>query len=228
MKNYIKIIVLSIIGLIPLTKLNAQDLKNSLNEMREAYEQMTDLHIKMDVKAYASKELKEEMYSLDVDIKKKGDNYLYNYGGNAMLMNDRYLIMVDGSAKEMVCSKRANTDENMMASAFQFNLDSILSFYEEPVFLRSEGAIEQFKVNQKEGPVSELYLSINSNTKMLTQIAYLYRQGAYVRIDFKLFDGHAKLSDQMFNETNFIRLDDGKLSASAAYKGYHFVETTSN
>ncbi|MBL3655118.1 hypothetical protein [Fulvivirga sediminis] len=205
-----------------------QDLKTSLVQMRKVYQQMSDLHIMMEVQAFPSRESKEDVYNLQVDIKKKGDNYLYHYGGNAMLMNDRYLIMIDVAAKEMVCSRRTDHAEDMMKGAFQFNLDSILSFYDEPEFISKDGKIEHFKINQNKGPVSELYLSIDSGTKLLTEMAYQYRQGAYVRIDFKLFDGQAKLSQALFNELNYISLNNGEMTPSDPYKSYHLVENTSN
>lgn len=208
--------------------INAQDLKGSLEKMREAYKQMTNLHIKMLVTVYETKGSGIVDYRLKVDIKKKGNYYLYQYGDNAMLINDQYFIMVDGASSEMACSRRNESTKLSMAKAFNFDMDSIMSFYGEPEYLGREQQVDHYRVEQKVGPVSKLYLSIDTQTKLLKQMAYQYRTGPYVKIDFELFDGSPSFSSATFSEGRFINFKNGKIVVSEPYRNYHLMETVSD
>ncbi|TRX59118.1 hypothetical protein FNH22_11380 [Fulvivirga sp. M361] len=205
--------------------LNAQDLRYALQQMRQMYDQMDGLHIEMSVEVSETIEATAPFYALNVDIKKEGENYLYHYGSNRMLMNDRYFIMIDESAKEMVYGKRTEVDDNSLPDYLNFNMDSILLFYDEPEYLGYENALHQYSIVQQKGPVYKIYLWIDDHTKLLRRMDYEYRQGSYVKIEFKQFNGHPSFQSDTFSEAQFIRLKDTKMVTANAYRQYHLVES---
>lgn len=205
-----------------------QDLKSTLEQMRSAYKQMNDLHIKMLVTAYEAKSDKEAIYQLKVDIKKKGEDYLCQYDNNTMLMNERYFIMADGNSNEMICSRRNLSMGADMAKKFNFDMDSILSFYEIPKYLGRLEQVDYYQVVQKTGPVSQLDLAIDAQTKLIKQMAYQYRHGPYVKIEFNVFDSAPSFKDDTFNERRFVSIENGEIIASEAYRNYHLTETVSD
>lgn len=226
-KNDCLIVFSIVLMALPLSS-SGQDFKNTLEQMRSVYEQMNGLHIKMLVTAYEGKDNKGVIYQLKVDIKKKGNDYLYQYDNNTMLMNERYIIMVDGDSYEMICSRRNSSMSSGATKLFNFDMDSILSFYEEPKYLGRIEKVEYYQVDQKIGAVSQVDLAIDTQTKLIKNMAYQYRQGPYVKIEFNLFDGSPSFRDDTFNEGRFISINNGKLIASETYQNYHFTETVSD
>ncbi len=200
----------------------AQSLKHDLTEMRKFYDDIEDLHILMGVHVFESAETENSLYTLKVDIKKQGGSYRYHYGENQMLMNDKYLILVDGTAKEMICGKRKK-NLGKEEHPFAFSLDSLLSFYGTPKYLGEDNRASRYRISQKVGPIHQLELWIDNRTNLLQRMDYWYREGAYVRIDFEIFNGSPTFKSDLFDEKHFIRNEGGTLTTAANYDGFHLV-----
>src|SRR5688572_25548178 len=81
--------------------LRAQDFRQLITAMREDYEQANTLQVVMEVSVYDSGQLEKPYYRQLVDIKREGSNYWYKVDNNEMLMNDKYLIVVDTEARQI-------------------------------------------------------------------------------------------------------------------------------
>lgn len=206
---------------------HCQDFKQAIADMREVYAGLTAMHIKMNVQVYESR-MEGEIYTLQVDIKKENDNYLYRYGNNKMLLNQQYFIIADGEAKELICSKRTPQTKNQMSRSFAFDLDSILNFHEAPVLIAEDHERAQYEINQKQGPVSTIYLELNKQSKLVSEVAYQYRSGPYVVITFELFDTKPQFTSQTFSADAFIEVSNGVIKTAPQYQQYHLAETYSD
>lgn len=209
---------------------NAQpNLKKAILKMQEEYKTMDKLHLIMSIQVFESESASKPYYSEIANIKRDKNNYLYQFGSQEMLMNEKYLLMIDRSSKEIFCNKRNLKSElNTFKDAFQMNIDSLLKFYGKTILVGKEDQIEQYRLFQDKGPVNQVDLFIDASSGLLKRIDYAYKDKQYVKIDFKMFDRTPVFNPGIFNENNYITVQKEKLVASERFKGYNVSNVSEN
>lgn len=192
--------------------------------MQKEYEQSDKLHIVMMVKVFEEKASDTPYYQEKVDIKKDKLSYHYRFGATEMLMNHKYLIMVDRNATEIVYSKRDQKAEVSMKSLVQFGLDSILGLYEIPAYLGTQHGVSHYRIIQKAGPVDQIDLFINTQTNLLKKMEYQYREGHFVSILFEAFNKQPKFSEATFDERQYVRGENGRFKGAGDFNQYTISE----
>ncbi len=205
----------------------AQNLNQALQDLRKQYTQSDQLWIVMQIQAFQQPQSEVAYYHEKAEIKKNGNNYLYHFGGTEMLMNAKYLIVVDKNATEIVVSKRNTKTEAEFKDLAQVNIDSLLTFYDNPEYLGRTKSIDHYRVFQKKGAIHQVDLWINSQTKLLKKIEYQYQNKQRVVISFDLFDIHPVFPIHAFAETHYVIMEKGKIKSAAPYKNYSIVEAAS-
>lgn len=200
--------------------LHAQDFEQLIREMRQDYEQSKSLQIVMEISVYDSGQLSQPYYQQVVDIKRDGNNYWYQVEENEMLMNDKYLIMVDKQSRQISYSKRSVEAEAELQKGYQFNLDSVFMKYEKPQYLGKEDNADHYLVLDKEGSIKEIHFYIVPETRILKQVSYRYREGQYASIRFIVFDKKASFDPETFSEARYVTKVDKKMVPSRYFKQY--------
>jgi len=216
-------IILGLIWIIP--ALNAQSFKERLTAMRKTYDTLSKVHIRMSISLFAGEQSKTPYLRETADVKRNKRDYRYEFGTTNMLMNSKYLIMVDRNSREMLCSKRSlKGEDNLFTDPMKISMDSILSFYENPRLVSRQDSIEHYAMTQKKGPIKRVDLFIDQLTGLLRKMEYRYADGHYVIIEFTTFDTRPPFDENTFHEKSYvIAADKGVLKASAAFRGYHVV-----
>lgn len=200
----------------------AQDFRESLESMKKTYSTLEDAHIKMSIRIFEDDKSSTPYFDETADIKRQKKNYYYQFGSINMLMNAKYILMVDKSSKEMVCTRRSlKTEEQMERDPFKLNLDSILTFYGTPDYLGKTADGTHYRLSQKKGTIRQYDFFIDEARKIVNKIEYRYEDKHYVVIRFTLFETHPAFSPDAFDERKFVMEKKGKLTTSDAYKGYH-------
>jgi len=203
---------------------HAQSFKERLLSMRKAYDTLGKVHIRMAVSLFESDQSKTPYVREVADVKRDKRNYRYEFGSTDMLMNDKYLIVVDRNSREMMCSKRSlKGEDNLFTDPMKISMDSILSFYENPTLVSSQQNIEHYTMTQKRGPIKRVDLFIAQATSLLQKMEYRYTDGHYVVIEFTTFDTRPPFDENTFHEKMYVLADKGKLRASAPFRGYRVV-----
>jgi len=199
--------------------LQAQDFKQLMKEMRKEYEQSRALQVVMEIKVYDSAQLSLPYYQQTVDVRRDGNNYWYQVEENEMLLNEKYLVMVDKQSRQISYSNRSLQAEKELQKNFQFNLDSLLTQYETPRYLGKAGDAEHYLVKEK-GPIEEIHFHIIPQGHILKKIEYKYREGQYVSIVFLMFDRHPLFKADTFSETRYVVKVNNKMVPSRFFKQY--------
>ena len=214
--------VVFLLGLSPV--LRAQDLIQALTDMRREYEQATSLHVVMQVAVYDDTLSTQPYFSARGEVKKERDNYRYAFGGMEMLMNQDYLLLVDQESQTIVCNYRDLQAEATFNQAMPFSVDSILSFYEDPIYLGRKGENDHYSIVQKSGPVEKILLLMHAESYQLKSMAYYYREGQYVEIEFQVFDKAPAFRPGTFDEKDFVTKDKAGFKPTSRFAGYQVVE----
>lgn len=205
---------------------HAQDFKKALEALRDGYEHAERLHIVMKIQVFADSAATTPFYNETSDIKKEGKNYRYHFGSNEMLMNENYTVVVDHNEKEIVCSKRDVKGETKFfgKDPLKMNMDSLMNLYGKPQFIEKVNAIEHYRVFQKVGDVRQMDIKINVVENTFSSIAYHYKEGYRVKIDFEVFNKQPEFKPSTFNESVYMVFVNGKLKPGVAFQYYDIVE----
>jgi hypothetical protein len=198
---------------------SAQDYRRDFEALRKKNMSSPKLHIVMSVDAYSEENSQIPFYSQRADIKRFGTNYCYRFDKTEMLMNDKYLILVDHESKEIVCSRRDVNGESEFFGPMNFDVDSMLSVYGDPKLIGRRGNIVNYQFNQN-GEIVAIDLFIDSVNVELKKIVYHYEDGQVVKILFERFDTNPRLEKSDFNEDKYVLKVEGVLKPSTAFTNF--------
>lgn len=189
--------------------------------MQDAYSKSQNLKIVMSVQVFGKSGATAPYYSLDVSIKKSGDRYHYVVGQSEMLMNDKYFVMVDRDAQEIVWSKRDLKSERQMKDNLKFDMDSILTAYDDARNLGEDNNIRHYRIEDKKSSVRLADFYIDSESKFLKRLTYEYTTNQFVSIEFKVFEKDALFDAIDFDESQYITITKNTASPTGKYKRFH-------
>jgi outer membrane lipoprotein-sorting protein len=200
--------------------LPAQEFQQWVEQMRKQYENVERLHVVMNVNVYPDEQTKKSAFQMKVDIKKDRENYLYRYGASDMLMNEKFLVMVDRDARQIVLSQRDLKSEAAVRKNFQFNLDSLLKFQNDMKYIGVANGLKQFRWNPKRGEVTALDLYVDEQSLWLRRMVYTYVSHQVASIDFVVFDKQPVFSDGTFAEQQYVLIGKNRLQPAERFKQY--------
>ncbi|CAN5271352.1 hypothetical protein BH09BAC3_BH09BAC3_35190 [soil metagenome] len=210
--------------LTPVHLAGAQNFHDAMLKLHKQYQGQSDLSIAMNVNAFETESASTPYYEVHVAIKKSEQNYRYQMGSNEMLMNDKYIIMVDHSLKEVVWSRRDPSTETDFKEKIKFNLDSILNFYEDGRYVGTKDNIDNYSVLQKTGDIRKIDLYIDRSSDLLTRLTYGYRSNQFVSIDFLHFESKPAFDKNTFDEHYFFQSGRNTPSLSSRFTGYRLID----
>ncbi len=207
------------------TSTEAQELKTLLAEMRKNFEKSNTLEVQMRIRVYDDGNTNPSM-DQRAYVKRDDFNYAYTFGANEMLMNEKYIIMVDNSQRQIIYTPRDVKDEEKMFDVpYKIDIDSILSFYGKPEQLEKQNDIVHYRVEQKKGAVRQVDLFIDLLKGHLSKMSYTYKEGQIVNIDFEIFDINPKFQKDVFSESRYFYFIKGKVEGATAFSSYKIVKT---
>lgn len=200
-----------------------QSFKERALMMRKEYRDLDSVHIAIDVQVFEDENATTSFYREEADIQKQASNFVYKLSALQMLMNERYLVMVDRSSKEILCSPRSPKDEEKFSDTYRENLDSMLSRHEDPEYVNREGAVEHYRMIQKKSAIRQIDVFLDTQKNVLTKIEYRYTDGHYVVIRFSIFDIHPVFIRDAFSEERYFARENGRFRAVSPFQGYRVV-----
>jgi outer membrane lipoprotein-sorting protein len=198
----------------------AQDLKETLWAMRSALKNVDQMHIVMHISVFENKDKQKQVYSDRVEINRDHLQCFYRYNSSEFLMNDRYTVMVDKTEQEIIWTPTTEERKNHFDKKELLDMDSILSLYDNPEFISREKDTDHFKINQKDGAIKQIDLSVNNASHLLQRMEYLYANGQLVLIEFEKFDLKPVFELNLFNETKYLQIKGQKATPAQQYKYY--------
>jgi len=202
---------------------SAQDFKKAVAEARTEYEKLDRLHAVVQVQAYEDESAKTSYYYQQGDIKRDHLNYCYTFGVNDMLMNDKYLIVVDKDAREISLSKvDQEKTKQLIQDPIKSSFDSLSKYYEKPVYKGRFQNTDQYSIAPKQGYLTKLDIFFNVGTKLIQKILYHYQEGQLVAVEFLKMDTQPVFDQTIFNENRYVVFGkNGVPQTAGQFKGYH-------
>ncbi|MEJ0034186.1 MAG: hypothetical protein WDO15_29355 [Bacteroidota bacterium] len=217
--SYIAIVTLISIA----DDLSAQDFKQTMEKLRDKYQSAENLRIKMSVEVFETQGKQRSFYHEKITITKHGTSYHHHVAGTDMVMNDKYLVLVDRPTKKIIVNKRDVKAEAKFYKKAPFNMDSILQAYDGGKFDGAMKGMNKFSATQKIGPIAKIELFMDQVSGDLKQVNYSYRAGQWATIIFEELDLSPTFDVNEFNEQQFIHKSGKTWQPSTAFAGYEVV-----
>jgi hypothetical protein len=203
--------------------LHAQNFKERLETMKREYGEIDKVSIQMSINVYENPDGTQPLYDQVATIKRDGENYFYRFDRTEMLMNEKYLLVVDETSRQMMCTSRSVKKEKKFIDPIQANLDSLLTFYEPPILVSKDGNLERYRLVHKNGSIRAMELFLDTSANIMTRIDYYYSEGHYARIEFKLFDRTPVFAKDDFSENKYVRMEKGVLKTTPLYSRFNLA-----
>jgi hypothetical protein len=202
------------------TALFGQDFRQRVELMQKDYASMTKVHIEMDIQVFESKEAAKPYLQQTALVKRENQNFFYRISGIEMLMNEKYLLMIDGPSRQIVCSPRSIDEEQKFTDPLKVNLDSLLKLNGIPTWVDTIGDIEHYTMSFGAGQIKKMDLCINAVSNSLKRLDYWYEGDQHVRIEFKVFNTAPTFGEFDFDESKYIIWKGGAMKTSELYSRF--------
>ncbi len=203
---------------------SGQDLKRSLEKMRRTYENVVALHVVMDITVYEDSLQSVPYFSERAEIMRDDKKFHYRFAANEMLLNEKYLVMVDNASREIVLNQKDfGADSLLMDIMPLVSLDSIFKVLGTPVFFGKKDSLDHYRIKREDGLIDSLDIFLDEQRGFIHEIAYRYSDGQFARIIFNVFDVSPVFRDNSFDERNYFTRVNGKLAGTQTYKNYSII-----
>jgi len=199
---------------------HAQNFSKALTEARSAYEKIETLHAVITVEAFEKANVSKAFYKMNADIKRNGNNYRYQTDKNDMLLNDRYLVVVDKDVKQIDVAPRNSKNSASLQDPIKTNLDSLLNQLGTAKYLGSDQGLNNYQLTIAKGSLKDIEIFFSDQTKVIRKMIYRYREGQIVSVTFKVFDLQPSFDAHDFDESQYVIVSKTEKRPSAKYSMY--------
>lgn len=229
MKTPIKYIIILCLGLFAQT-IAAQDLRQDLKKMHQAYKNIENLEAKIVSKEFEEGSLPEVEI---IYIKKQQHHYIYHMATSTMLMNDSYLLAINAKEKRIFCTPQYQPQEEsskkLLMNHIQLNLDSLLASYENITFVELKDGLKHYKVEQADADITKIEVAMDAETYLLKKITYTYNEEDYgktwLELSFPIINTKPVFNTETFSESKYIKKVKGGYQLTTAYQNYELIVT---
>ncbi len=221
-KTLLLLTCLFIVG--SLSQIQGQDLRTALKKLQHTYQGKEQMHIKMQVSAYENATADKAFYEQTVEVKRQDQQYHYIYPGNEMLLSGDLLLLVNNQQKLITCQQRSQMEqENVPENPLQ-NLDTLMKHYQKETYLGKRQGYDHYRLEQQGSPIQTVELLLDPATGLVHQMAYHYKAGQYVTIDFVVFDLNPMFDKQTFATSRYIKGKASSRHPIGAYQDYQVIQ----
>lgn len=217
----IKIIVFGLFLFISLGA-KGQSLEEDFNKMLATYKGVKDLYVEMENKVYKGDDLQKESSSI---IRKKGNNYLYNLSEHSMLINDKYVVLVDKRNYNIVFdkfTKERAANLNKIQVPVQ---EDLLNLYPKTSYLGTKNNLKHYHLENDKEQIYKIDLYFDVKTGFVKRAVYYHNPKLIAgdmrsEINLKVINTKPIFSEKTFSEAQFFTIKDGQSTTARAYTKY--------
>jgi hypothetical protein len=224
MKRYHRQILLIFLIMATCLCTYGQDFTKDIKSMRKAFDESTHLHVVMEITVYESDTSSVPYFFEKAEIFRAEGKYSYKLKEREMLLSEDRLIVVNNNTLEISVSKRDLDSESFISQQMNFNLDSILNLYENPIYLGVQDQLKHYKLYQESDLINRIDLFMETSEGLLKKLHYYYTNGQFVTINFKVLNLKPEIKEGTFAEERYITRANGKLKGLGKYSIYNVYE----
>lgn len=210
----------------------AQDIIQDLEQVYAKFYQTENLYTEVEVKSYTSQQVKTPSYTEKTVIHKSGENFYYKMGNQEMLMNEDFVIWVDHTEKQLICTRRGK-GKNLKSFQSMPDIAGMKDQLKDAVLVGNKENVKHYQFKNETGQIKESNLYLDMKQGTIKKMIYAYnpdwiQSTKKVEINFLKTELNKSYTSNFFSETKFIKEVDKQIQAQEAYRDYEVIVTGEN
>ncbi|BDS15413.1 hypothetical protein [Aureispira anguillae] len=200
----------------------AQSFEEDMAKMEAAYQGVDDLYLEMENSIWQDQKMEKQQNTI---IQKKGALYLYKMDEAIMLINTKYILMIDEVSKTIIYDKwTAEKAENLAKQHIPATAD-ILKRYPSVVYQGTAKQHKNYVLENKNIQMSKVEISFEISTGFMRLVRYYYNpelvdKEIYTELKMKKIDTNPSFAASNFSEKRFITQVGNQFKGVGKYSNY--------
>lgn len=199
----------------------AQDIKEDITKLLSYYEDVENMYIQMESSVHEG----QNITTVSSIVKRSGEQYLYQMSEQVMLINSRYIIMVDKRNHNITYDKWTDAKAKQLIKNNIPDPNELFKRYETITYKGEKEGLKHYHLHGEKEQMSDLDLFFDSQKGTVKKCIYRYNpklvgDDIWLEIKFKVINIKPQFSETTFSEKQFINISKNKPTASEKYKGY--------
>lgn len=203
-------------------QLQAQNFKETLLRAKEIFSAPQRMELSMTIRAVDKNDADRVLFTEKAMAQKDSAKYHSQFNGVEVLMNSRYLILVNHTLKQIQYTRNTTATQAPTNQLLNVNIDSLLNVYGKATYVGKRNEFDQFEIKHGKGPINttEMYFAASG---MLKKIIYHYASGQQVEITVDDFNTNPTWSSDLFLESKYWDNLGGTFKTTPAFAGYKLM-----
>lgn len=210
-----------LLGLCPII-LPAQDAKEDLTRLYKNFDGLANLYFELENKVVKGNEVGLEQKG---KIYKKGAYYYYQLDQYQVLVNQRYILVIDDQRKSIVCRDWNKDKAAQLQSQKMPSVEDIMERYATVTYKGQKDGYKQYTFENNREMIQKIDLFIDQESGFIKKAIYHYHSssaaaGAQLQMSLPVIQTQPTFPKGLFSERQFIREQNGKLLPATRYAQY--------
>lgn len=189
-----------------ISPIQSQSFEKDMLAMQVAYSNTSDLYLEMENSVWQDKVVAKEQY---VKISKKGGLYLYQTEDATMLINTKYILMIDHLYKTIIYDKWTKEKAAALNKQHIPDLEDIEKNYPSIIYSGETDNYKKYTLENKGIQLSKVEISFESRTGFMRKVRYYYNPNlvnkeVYTELKMKVIKTNPSFKESTFSEKQFI------------------------
>ncbi|MBA4241930.1 MAG: hypothetical protein C0448_14485 [Sphingobacteriaceae bacterium] len=230
-----KFFVICFFSLTHIVGVYGQTVTDDLIAMGKKFNGLKAYDMTVDMKVYSYGPNPKVTFSSTGRTIKSGDKFYMNVMNRKTIINNNIMLLVDGKQKLMMY--RLITDEEMkkISAPQNINIDSLVKSQKTVAkYLVNNDVVKKVQIETGNDDIKTIIMSFHPTTYVINEIVYLYSEdvqkgtgNSKVIITYSNFSMECK-SNELFNQSRYIKIDGKKVTAQEAYKKFKLIKPEGN
>jgi len=196
--------------------------------MYQQYEGKENLYVEMQNSVF---ENGTQKHNAKTKIYKKGGSFHYKMGDQSMLINDKYLVVVDHKRKNMSYDIWSAHQAKQLANMSVPLTDAILAKYPVIEYKGEKNGLRHYSLQNEKLQMSHVDVFFNTKTGFMDKMIQRYnpklvKGDIYMEMVFKKVSTNPSFDANAFSEKQYLTIDGKTATAASAYKKYALRAST--
>lgn len=212
----------AILALCTWTATQAQSVEEDLKRLYKNFDGAENLYFELENRIVKGEELGFEQKG---KVYKKGDYYAYRMGDYELLVNKRYILIIDHSQRTIVCNSWSKAQADRLRAKKMPTVEDLLERYPTVHYHGIKDGYKHYTFkNEKESLYKvDIFFEVASGFAKKTVYHYhpnLAAAGAEIRMSLPVIDTDPSFPKGIFSERQFIVERNGQLQPTSRYAQY--------
>ena len=225
MKKFLSILLLFSASLL----FSQEDGKTWLDRMNKTYGNATSLSMSFVVDYFPVSSQLSPASTMKGEIRSSGTNYYSDAMGQIVLINNKYMLIIDKTQHTITCLPGSGTNKPDDSQVAAGSPDSSWAQASKIKLLNTDGASRRIELSGNDPVYEKTEITINATNYQLEQVVFYYRKledgsSPKLIVRYSNVKINSGLNDSEFSEKKYIQKKNGELIASPAWSNYKVID----